>query len=406
MTRFMIFGTAVVATLLTAAPVGAGQSAQVAAVGASVDARWLPWIGCWRPANQRSAEEGVHICVVPAGPSGAKMMTIAGDRAVIEETIVPDATSRPVDDPACRGSHRSEWSTDGQRVYSSAELTCDEQPARKVSGLSALTADGEWIDVQVVMSGARESVRVRRYRRSSDTPPDASLIPADLAARAARSAHGTRLTIEHVIEASSKVSPRALEALLFETKAHFPIDGRQLIAMDDAGVAPAVIDVMVAFSFPKKFEVKRSAGTSSLGGFGWSDLGWGGLGLSAEYAWPWYYDPYYSYSSLSPFGYSYWNLGSGYYDPGASVIVGDGTSTPLEGHGRVVNGSGYTQVVPRAPENSARPVQRLQSGGDSSAGSGSDSGSSSGGASGVSSGGYSSGGGGGGGDSGRTAVPR
>ena len=405
MTRFMIFifGTTVVATLLAAAPVGAGQSAQVA-TGTSIDARWLPWIGCWRPANQRSPEEGLHMCVVPAGPNGVKMMTIAGDRAVIEETIVPDATSRPVDDPACRGSHRAAWSTDGQRVYLGAELTCDEQPARKVSGLSALTADGEWIDVQVVMSGARESVRVRRYQRSSDTPPDASLIPADLAARAATSAHGTRLTIEDVIEASSKVAPRTLEALLFETKAHFPIDSRQLIAMDDAGVDPSVIDVMVALSFPRKFEVKRSTGTSSLGGFGWSDLGWGGLGLSAEYAWPWSYNPYYAYSSFGPVGYSYWNLGSGYYDPGSSVIVGDGTSTPSEGHGRVVNGSGYTQVVLRAPDSAAQSGQRLQSGGDSSAGSGADSGSSSGGASGASSGGYSSGGGGG--DSGRTAVPR
>ena len=400
MTRVTIFATAAVATLLVAAPVGAGQIAPVTA-GVSVDARWLPWIGCWRPASQRSPDAGVHICVVPAGTGGATMITIAGDRVALEETILPDATDRQVEDAACRGSQRREWSADGHRLYSSAALTCDKQPARAVSGLSTLTADGEWIDVQVVRSDDRENVRVRRYRRSSDEPPDASVISPDLAARAA-SARGTRLTIAHVIEASSKVAPRAIEALVFETKSHFPIDSRQLIAMDDAGVDPSVIDVMVAFSFPRKFEVKRSASTPSMGGFGWSNFGWGGLGLSAEYAWPWFYDPYYSFASFAPFGYSYWQLGGGYYDPGSSVIVGDGTSTPLEGHGRVVNGRGYTQVL-RAPD-SAQSVRRLQSGSDSSAGSAADSGSSSSGASGASSGGYSSGSGGG--DSGRTAVPR
>ncbi len=413
MTRMAIFETAdvapmaavvVVATLLLAAPVRAGQIAP-AAPDASVDARWLPWIGCWRPASQAAADGGVHICVVPSGATGAKIMTIAGDRAVLEETILPDAADHRVDDAACRGSKRSEWSADGQRLYSSAALTCDQQPARQVSGLTTLTADGEWIDVQVVRSGDRENVRVRRYRRSRDEPPDRSLISADLAARASKSAHGIRLTITQVIEASSKVAPGAIEALVFETKSQFPIDSRQLIAMDDAGVDPSVIDVMVALSFPKKFEVKRSAGASSLGGVGWSDFGWGGLGLSAEYAWPWYSNPYYSYASLSPFGYSYWQLGSGYYDPGGSVIVGDGTNTRPEGHGRVVNGSGYTQVL-RAPDASAQSTERLRPGGSSSADSGSGSGSSSGGTSGVSSGGYSSGSGGGGGDSGRTAVPR
>ena len=204
-------------------------------------------------------------------------------------------------------------------MYASAELICDNQPARTVSGLSTLTAEGEWIDVQVVVSGSQERVRIRRHQRSDDQPPDASLIAADVAARAATSPRGARLTIANVIEASSLVAPRVLEALIFETRASFPIDRRQLISMDDAGVADEVIDVMVAFSFPQKFKVTRSAGASSWGGFDSGGLGWGGVGVTAEYAWPWYLNPYYSYV-----GFPYWGVGGDYYYPGWGVDVGGG----------------------------------------------------------------------------------
>jgi hypothetical protein len=121
------------------------------------------------------------------------------------------------------------------------------------------------------------------------------------------------------------------------------------------------------------------------------------MGVTAEYAWPWYLNPYYSYV-----GFPYWGVGGDYYYPGWGVEVGggDGTVVPPEPHGRVVNGRGYTQVL-RAPEGGGQPTPR--SGGNTSSTSGADGGSSSGGTSSATSGGYSSGGGG---DSGRTAVPR
>jgi hypothetical protein len=245
--------------------------------------------------------------------------------------------------------------------------------------------------------GIRENVRVRRYYRSTDTPPDPAMIPADLAARASKSALGSRVTIDHIKEASAKVSPRVLEALLFETKTAFPIDSRQLIALADAGVPDTVIDLMVAFTFPKKFDVKRSSGGSS-GGFGWGGSTWGGFGAGADAAYPWYMDPYYSF--FSPFGFGPYGYYGGYYYflPGNGVIVPGPGGTPAD-HGRVINGLGYAQVVPREPEQHDRPIDRTNSGDASSGASGG------GGSSGVTSGGYSSGGGGGGGG-GRSAVPR
>jgi hypothetical protein len=404
--KTLLASGAVVALLLTAPPAHAGQVQQTAAN--AVDARWLPWLGCWVPAGGRSTEDDVQICVTPAGSTGVQILTRAGDKTVFEETIVADGQDQRVDEASCRGTRRAEWSGDGQRLFSTGKLSCDKEDPRTISGLTALTTNAEWIDVQVVTAGTRESVRVRRYRRSP-MMRDPSLIQPELETLAHSRALGTRLTIDHVIEASRKVTPRVLEALLFETKATFPLDRRRLIALDDAAVADTVIDLMVAYSFPKKFEVRRSAGGGGFSSFGpdWSGLGWGGFGLSAEYAWPWFSNPFYSY--YSPFGYAGLNYWDTYYSPGAYAGSSEsgGTAVQPASHGRVINGSGYTQVVTRAPENDGQATTRVRG---TDASDGGFSGTSSGGSSGVSSGGYSSGGGsgggGGGGDSGRTAVPR
>ncbi len=356
---------------------------------AAVDARWLPWIGCWRPAGVPSPTDvdgnGIRVCVVPAGDASARFLTLDGARSVEDEIIVPDGPSQTIDQPNCRGSRRSEWSSDGQRLYSSAELTCDNQSPRTLSGISVMAADANWVDVQVVAFDGKEQVRVRRYQRTTEQPPDPSLIPADVAARAAAAPHGSNLTVAHISEASGKVSPRVLEALLFETRTPFALNAKQLVALDNAGVSGSVIDLMVAFTFPKKFEVKRTTYSASPG-LGPFDVGF-------EDPWSFAGDPFYSIGA--PFGYysRYGYYDTGYdYDPGDGVVV----APPPEPHGRVVNGSGYTQVVSRPSEATARSGGG--SGGDASS-SGGTSSSSSGSAS---SSGYS----GGGGDSGRSAVPR
>jgi uncharacterized membrane protein YgcG len=338
--------------------------------------------------------------VVPAASNGVRILTMADDQTLVDDTIVGDGVPRSIDEPDCTGTRRAEWSSDGLRLYSNADVMC-EREARKISGMTLLSPRAEWIDIQVVTVGNREDVRVRQYQRSTDAPPDPALIPSDLASRIGRTALGSPVTIEHIKEASPKVSARVLEALLFETKSAFPIDSRQLIALDDAGVPDTVIDLMVAFTFPEKFEVKRSSSGGSGGGFGFGGFDWGGFPVDA-----WFMDPYYMFFSPFAMGrYGYYYDDYYFFAPGAGVILpGAGGGTASSGRGRVVNGSGYTQVVPRGPENdqAGNSNGTRNRGGDAGASSvgGSNSGSS-----GVSSGGYSSGGGGGG-DSGRTAVPR
>jgi hypothetical protein len=406
------------------------------------DARWNDWVGCWdlvadgnvarlppaedaaggvtgpiRPGGSRSA----RVCVSP-NRGGAELRTMVADQQVLSQTIVADGVDHPVNDGGCSGTQRARWSEDGRRLFTRAQVTCEGQPARTVTGLALIAPDGEWVDVQAVSIAGTDSVRVRRYR----APADRRLKGVPAAA--------VRLQVENVKEATQYVSPRAIEAALMETSSRFPISSRVLLDLDKAGVDDRVIDLMVALSFPRAFAVRPSGPDDRLTPFppfypGAADF------VDAAYDYPYFYGPYYSnyyYSPyfFSPFGYSYLRYYPGFYSPVAVIAPGDGGggggpggNLPPE-NGRAVRGFGYTQVDRRdssassgdggggggsartsGSRGSASP--RGYSGSDAGSATSSSSGgggsSSSGGSSSGSSAGSSSGGGG---DSGRTAVPR
>jgi hypothetical protein len=385
------------------------------------DPRWEPWLGCWELYGQglRDADDSAiearrdlsgstdpappRVCVSPVPPNGAMFVTTVGSQKTLDQTVIANGVERAVDDGECRGTQSEEWSANGLRLFARAQLTCaGEQTPRRVTGLALLARDGSWLDVQTVEAAGRENVRVRRYRRVADEASSA----ADFRPRIAAS----RFRLADIKEASAKISPRALEAALVETNTSFDLAGRDLIDLDNAGVAGSVVDVLVALSYPDRFVVERTRDDSgNTGVFGdpfFLDYGFlsplDGL----------FYAPYY----YSPFAYSYYGrlYNPGFFGP--TLIVGRGSSElQPSGTGRVVNGLGYTRIRERGPEVtpvSSASATRLSSGagastrssgsassGSSSSGSGS---SSSGGN--VSSQGFSSGGSSG--DTGRTAVPR
>ena len=434
--------------VVLAAPSTAGAQAP--------DRHWNDWVGCWnliadgsvarlppaedaqggvtgpiRPGASRSA----RVCVSHS-QGGAELRTFVAEQQVLTQTIVADDIDHPVSDGGCSGTQRARWSDDGLRLFTRAQVTCEDQPPRTVTGIALIAPSGEWVDVQAVTINGTDSVRVRRFG-----PPIERLQKGVPAA-------AVRLQAEHVKEATKYVSPRAIEAALMETSARFPMSSRLLLDLDQAGVDDRVIDLMVALSFPRKFAVRPSAPDDRLTPFPPLFPGGPADFVDASYEYPPFpfYGPYYSnyyYSPyfFSPFGYSYLRYygygGYGAYPPvavyvpGGDITVDRDKPLPPE-NGRAVKGFGYTQVDRRGDATpSGGDVASggggsgsLRSGGSGSRATASPQGyvdrgsstsstspsSSSGGSSGggsSSSGGSSSGSsGGGGGDSGRTAVPR
>lgn len=391
------------------------------------DIRWEPFLGCWTLAadnlRPREAPEDAagraarrpstvidgapRVCVTRTA-DGARFETTVGPQTAVDQTIVANAAAHPVDDGQCSGTQRSEWSKNGLRLYSSAEIRCQgDAGVRKVSGLSLIAPNGDWLDIQAVTIGDRETVRVKRYYRAADSPRTG---PPDVAR--------SRLTLDEVKEAASRVSSGALEAALIETLAGFDLTSKKVLDLAAAGVPERVIDLMVALSYPDKFVVQRLAQVSPSGQSTFARDPF----MIGPFATPFFYDGYYYGSPYfyEPFGYrGYSFLG---YGP-TFVVQGGGGGSPngsATGAGRVVNGLGYTRVTPR-PDSASGPItpanassrssgssstpaaDTSSSSGSSSSGSSSSSSGSSGGGS-VSPSGASSGSGST--DTGRTAVPR
>jgi hypothetical protein len=384
------------------------------------DARWSSWLGCWElsdesvddgsaaiarllgvPAARTRDNAGAVVCVAPAPEGGALMTTYINDRPVLTETIVADGKTRPITEAECQGHQQAEWSTQGARLYAAAEVTCQSEPVRKISGLAMMLAGPTWIDIQLIESDGGKSLRVRRYHRARDQhnagavagPPNSPLTV------------GGALTIADVKEASRKVAPEALQAALVEFKSGFDLNGKRLVELEKSGVPRGVIDLMVALSFPERFVVERPTARASSGSW-WTPMGYDDLW--PYFATPYFYSPLYS-AYYAPFGYRYWGYFDPYYYSGAGYVVidpgGNGNPTPQpSGQGRVVDGHGYTRVRPRDPDP---VIPRAGRSGDgystASSGQSTNSGSGSNGSGGVSSSGYS-GGSSGSGD--RTAQPR
>jgi hypothetical protein len=383
----------------------------------TVDARWAPWLGCWRSEDDLTGT-GARLCITPESVAGVKLLTVLDDEVRLTETVIPDKVVHPVDDRECRGTTRAEWSRNNQRLFRFTDVACGSETARKLSGVAFLLEGPILVDVQFADLAENKSVRVRRFHRSGNQKlPDGSMAPRSADIRG--TAVGAPWTVEDVIEASGKISPDAVQAAISEAGAGFRLDKTNLLAMDKAGVSGNVIDLMVALSYPKRFVVDRASAPVEDSFMG-STIGWWDPFLSPMipfsllgrdcYSYYYAYGPSYGCGRYySAFGYGYPGYGYGYGYPGWVIVDNGSSNTPPGGitengspDSRVVNGRGYTQIRNREPV----PVRMGQSGsGSGNSSSGETSGTNSTGSSGVSSGGYS-GGGSAGGDSGRTAIPR
>ena len=365
--------------LFLATPVFAQGQATVSPLIAGFDSRWQPFLGCWRIVEDQQGGQalpvapGVLVCVQPSGSSAVSILTTLEGRTVLEQTITPDGLARSIGQTDCSGTQLSEWSRNGERLFTRVDLQCAGQPRREVAGVTLL-AGGFWIDAQASTSGEPD-LKLRRYQRT--TEPAVRIAP-----RA-----GSPMSIEDIVEASPRVPAPALAAAIAASGTSFSLDSSTLARLADAGVPSDVIDVMVAQAYPDQFpsnstppaqssyQSGASASTTIIGStyptypIYYGATAYPTYGLS-------YYDPYYSsyyHYYYSPFAYySYW--GSPYYPyvnsyryrshanfyryyPRSGVAVTPYSNGPNYGprdprpvspgprgnDGAVVNGRGYTR---------------------------------------------------------------
>ena len=397
------------------------------------EGRWTPWLGCWEMVNEhvREAREGItprasddarpedqdapaappQVCVARSGDNAVTLTTTVPGQDPSEQTINADGAGHPLTEADCRGTETTEWSRNGTRLFSRAEVRCSDGALRSISGLAFITPDDTWLDVRSFRLEGQPTTRVTRYRRVSPAAPRRILTTG-----------GTALSVADIKEAGGKVSAAVLEAAIAETNPFVLVNKQTLADLADSNVAPSVIDVIVALAYPDRFVVERAGASSSRT----APPVYGAAFDPFDYYYSGYYYPAYYYS---PFGYAYigyyppyyFGGGGGYYPGGGGIPDVDHRNGP----GLAINGAGYTRIRPtnELPNNPGgtrtavgRTTAALSGGGDSGGGGATSAPSSSGGSSGGSSSssgsgssaspaGFSSGGGGDSGG-GRTAQPR
>jgi hypothetical protein len=371
-----------------------------AASAQAVDSRWQAWYGCWEAVDTVDSPatdaKKPRICVLPTdAPSTVEIATVIGDSVALRQRIEATGEQRQDSKDGCTGWQRATWSANGQRLYMRSSYTCAGGLTRLSNGVMAMTSGGEWLDVQGLIAGSTQGVRVARYR---DVTGEGAL-PAEIVALLkdrmgltsdARFVASAPLTTDDAIEATKFLDPGVAQAWLAERGDGFQLDAKKLVALEKAAVPSVVIDVMVALSYPETFALNRSR-VAGASGESVAAGAYGGGRTVYLYGWDPFYSPYgYRYSRYG-YGYGGWGYGGWYYDRPV-IIVRQPTNDDRERHGRVSKDRGYTPG-PDAPRRGGSSASRGESG---SSGSSTSSGSSSRSPSGS---GSSSG-------SGRTAKPR
>jgi len=382
----------------------------------NIDARWLPWMGSWQllskkvNASESSSSKDYFLTISP-GSNGKSIVMKGhqGDKVMVEEEIIADGHRHQLNDKKCSGYYVYTWSETGKRLLLESESNCPGDPPRKISGMSIIDENSNWLDIQLLQNGEDKAISIRKYRNiDSDSITSSRFNPGKISV--SRIAAGKNFSIDEIIELSSKVEPEVLETALLETRKPFPINSKQLVRLADAGVNSRTVDLMVAFSFPDKFTVEQEKISLAQS----TRTTEGKQVYYSYFRHPYNYYSYYcpilpwhwASSSYMAYAYDYSYLGwyladRMYYYPlwtyppqnyyygggGGTVRDRDGGATVVKGKGFVrgtsdSSASSTRRALPRnAPAVQRAPVQATSSGGSSSGYSGGGSSGSSGGSS-------------------------
>lgn len=373
--------------LVAAALLGVG-AAPARAQDATVDPRWLAYLGCWRSVGTPAT-----LCLLPSVDAAAvELVLVENEEVVTTEQILATGQRIMTARGDCAGWQSAEWSTVSDRLYLRSEESCPGGGTRAGSGVIGMTRDGHLLYIQGSSVARKTGVRVQRFMEATvtiDLPSEVSdalhRVQPDLIATAqARAAASAPLAVEDLVEATRRLDAGVTEAWLIERGGTFKVDAELLTQLSQAGVPPQITDLLIALSNPQAFKIDVASHTGARR----VDPEEANVGIGTEPMYP--FNPAYrDCLAYSPFGYGYGMYycdGSmtpypfGYYWSPFSYPVTISYTGSAGGsgraHGRVVNGRGYREGPRPGTDTSGKGESRPRDWGTGSS-SGSGSGSSS-----------------------------
>ncbi|MCC7054995.1 MAG: hypothetical protein IT355_17110 [Gemmatimonadaceae bacterium] len=381
----------------TAASLGAQAPDTAAAPAITVDAHWLPYLGCWETTVD--GLRGPMTCLLSTDdPRIVDLMTVAGDSATMRERF--DLTGRPValERDGCTGTQVTGWLLNERSFQVRTEFTCADSVTQQSTSVFTMRTEGSFVRVQAMKRRGTTAVRIIEHRLAADTRAVSAAVlrrvpnPDGSVVRTARSTALASLTAGDVLDATQLLDPALVEAWIAGHGQKVLFGARDLRSLRAAGVPERVLDMMIAVSSPGTFTlsprgepvvrervalrqpareraVANAAMLAGLGTFGCG--GYGGMYMSASCS------PSYScYLGYGSYGSAWggWNDSYCYnlsqyrqaYVVYPDTWVGGGTpnaNPPASASppSRVVNGRGYSQGAVDGDGRTARPVQSVGS---------------------------------------------
>jgi hypothetical protein len=240
------------------------QVSEVQAQANNVDSRWLAWVGCWEGAgiSENGSEGALLVCFRPVeGGAAVESLTYAEGNLVGSEILRADGTSTPIAEGGCEGSRTMDWSADGRLVFLSSQMNCGEGVTRSTRGVfTYLPGRMGWSNVLAAQIGNEPPLlEIRSFVPASPAllieygvaDPAAGI---ELAVNTARLNAGAPLTVEAVAEIVSRAGAAAAGGVLVERDEVLDPDAAMLRSLARSGVPGEVLDIIVALSYPDRFQ--------------------------------------------------------------------------------------------------------------------------------------------------------
>jgi len=370
------------------APAQQVQAQAPAQAQAAEDLRWLPWLGCWEPTDELATEGSEFLVCITPDRDGVRVETLVDGESMGAEFLAGDGSRQDASEGGCEGTRQARFADDGRRLFVLSDLECGLDARRTTRGVFAMGSDGfEWIEIQSISAGEGDTpfLSVRRFQvasRATLARHERAEPATDrgLAIETARRSAARAMTAGALAEASDIAGPAVTAALVAEMGQPFDLDARALRDYRNQGVAPEVLDMMIAMTWPDRFQVgvdgsvdavamertrdaryddRYDARYATRGYSSFYCTGWLGR-CSRVDAWMAYrYGGFGLGYGYGPIGYGYrpygWYTGPRYIviDPGSVQFRQRGTMTS-DGY-RPPSGSGTTQARPAAARGAPQP---------------------------------------------------